>query len=152
MCTVLLYLHNCRHDVRRHIREAKCVDIRHKTTCRVTIDTCPLLSFLCLFYRTSQTANNFKTTATHEKQKTQGTKPKFSKQQTKTKILVSSKIKQLLNSSRERDKSSVTFHTWILTMSTCDAHGGGVKKIDWKSLWHTKSHLSHQIKEESPKI
>lgn len=46
----LLYLHNCRHDVRRHIREAKCVDIRHKTTCRVTIDTCPLLSFLYLFF------------------------------------------------------------------------------------------------------
>ena len=43
----LLYLHNCRHDVRRHIREAKCVDIRHKTTCRVTIDTCPLLSLSC---------------------------------------------------------------------------------------------------------
>ena len=42
----LLYLHNCRHDVRRHIREAKCVDIRHKTTCRVTNDTCPLLSSL----------------------------------------------------------------------------------------------------------
>ena len=78
----LLYLHNCRHDVRRHIREAKCVDIRHKTTCRVTIDTCPLLSFLCLVYRTSQAANNFETTATHEKQETQGTKPKFSKQQT----------------------------------------------------------------------
>lgn len=28
----LLYLHDCRHDVRRHIREAKCVDIRHIKT------------------------------------------------------------------------------------------------------------------------
>ena len=26
------YLHNCRHDVRRHIRETKRIDIRHKTT------------------------------------------------------------------------------------------------------------------------
>jgi len=26
-----VYLHDCRHDVRRHIREAKCVDIRHIT-------------------------------------------------------------------------------------------------------------------------
>ena len=35
------YLHNCRHDVRRHIRETKRIDIRHKTTGKTcTFSTC----------------------------------------------------------------------------------------------------------------
>lgn len=139
----LLYLHNCRHDVRRHIREAKCVDIRHKTTCRVTIDTCPLLSFLFFLYRTSQMAQIWKQTTARE---TQGTKTEITKSATpvksnQKKILVSFSINRLVHSFER----SVTFHTRILLMSCpLGAHGGVVKQ-----KWLEKS-LAHQITSLAP--
>ena len=140
----LLYLHNCRHDVRRHIREAKCVDIRHKTTCRVKIDTCPLLSFL--LYRTSQIAQIWNKPRHTRNSRNKTGKNQQHQQKNKQKIPVSFSINRLLNSS-EREKCHVSHLNLVDVLST--GRTRGVAKMI-EIHWHTKSHLSHQIKEKSP--